>query len=713
MSRSSRSRFGARSNVRHSLLLAALLPPALAAQEPVEGQARDLDRITVVAEKTQVATKTDTELDEIPQAVSVVSGELARSRGADTLQDALRYTAGVTAEPYGLDPRADGFFVRGLDAQQTLDGFRRLYNYSPMPRVDVYAIDRVEVLRGPASVLYGQGTTGGLVNAVSKRPSLRDAAEMSVRFGSFDHAEVRMDMTGSLNGSDTVAARLVTVARDAELPTHDLPNNRLLVAPSLTWFLGDATRITWLGQFQRDDSASAQQFLPYAAVKGLRGEKLDDVRLFIGDRQHDRLDARQNTNTLLLEHDLGERWTLTAKARDSRAHTDFVQIYADSFTSPLDPFISDQPGRTVHRFYYRTQPNLFSQQIDAGMQREFDTGPVEHAVLFGLDYARFKQDSRGAYASSNVPENTPRYITPIDLDNPISSGVTAPPLVDDAGQRARQLGIYAQDQMRLGDRLTWVVGGRHDKVNVETEGAPEMRLSETTWRTGLVYEIAPGISPYANYSESFTPVQGVDFYGDPFDPLRGEQVEAGVKWMPSRQFALTVAAFRMEEQNRLTNDPENISNTIQTGRVRSQGGEIEALYSGGNGWTVTGAASFTDVEVLESSFDYEEGRQLNDVPRRLASLWVDKRIGLGAGALSLGAGARYVGSTTSYGENVTIQSPDYTLFDLRAEYAQGPYFARLNVNNVADRQVFAPCRALGDCFTGMPRTVMAEFGLRY
>lgn len=160
MSRSSRSRFGARSNVRHSLLLAALLPPALAAQEPVEGQARDLDRITVVAEKTQVATKTDTELDEIPQAVSVVSGELARSRGADTLQDALRYTAGVTAEPYGLDPRADGFFVRGLDAQQTLDGFRRLYNYSPMPRVDVYAIDRVEVLRGPASVLYGQGTTG-------------------------------------------------------------------------------------------------------------------------------------------------------------------------------------------------------------------------------------------------------------------------------------------------------------------------------------------------------------------------------------------------------------------------------------------------------------------------------------------------------------------------------------------------------------------------
>src|SRR5690606_22968017 len=150
----------------------------------------------------------------------------------------------------GLDPRADGFFVRGLDAQQTLDGFRRLYNYSPLPRVDTYAIDRIEVLRGPASVLYGQGTTGGLVNAVSKRPGLNDAYEASLRLGSFDHAELRMDVGGGLGEGDTLAARLVTVARDAGLPTRGLPDNRLLVAPSLTWFIGDATRLTWLGQYQ-------------------------------------------------------------------------------------------------------------------------------------------------------------------------------------------------------------------------------------------------------------------------------------------------------------------------------------------------------------------------------------------------------------------------------------------------------------------------------
>ncbi len=690
-----------------ALAVACLVPPVLAppalAAAASEPQAQDLDRITVVAQKAAVATKTDTELDQIPQAVSVIDAGLARARGADTLQDALRYTAGVTAEPYGLDPRADGFFVRGLDAQQTQDGFRRLYNYSPVPRLDVYAIDRIEVLRGPASVLYGQGTTGGLVNAVSKRPSLRDAAEMSVRLGSFDHAEVRMDLAGGLNANDTLAGRLVTVARDAELPTRGLPDNRLLVAPSLTWFIGDATRLTWLGQFQRDDTASAQQFLPYAAVKGLRGEKLDDVRLYIGDRRHDGLDARQNTNTLLFEHDFAQRWSLSAKLRDSHARTDFVQIYADSFGDPTDPFVPGAPGRTVNRLYYGVAPRMRSQQADVGLQGALRTGAVEHALLFGVDYARFRQHSRSAYGT----------ITPIDLDDPVSAGVVAPGYFDEPDQRARQLGFYAQDQMRIGERLTWVVGGRHDKVDVETEGSPATRLSQTTWRTGLVYEVAPGVSPYLSYSESFTPVTGVDFYGDPFEPLRGDQVEAGVKWMPSRNFALSVAAFRMEEQNRLTNDPENVSNTIQTGRVRSQGGELEMLYSGADGWTVTGAASFTDVEVLESSFGYEQGRQLNDVPRRLASLWVDRRIALGAGALSLGAGARHVGSTTSHGATTTIHSSDYTLFDLRAEYAQGPYFARLNVNNVADRQVFAPCRALGDCFTGMPRTVLAEFGLRY
>lgn len=694
-----------RRSARPCLLLAAALTPLVAAaQEDTEtAAARDLDRITVVAEKAAVATKTDTPLSEIPQAVSVVSADLARSRGADTLQDALRYTAGVTAEPYGLDPRADGFFVRGLDAQQTLDGFRRLYNYSPLPRVDVYAIDRIEVLRGPASVLYGQGTTGGLVNAVSKRPSLRDTAEASLRVGSFDHTELRMDMSGGLGANDTLAGRLVTVARDAELPTYGLPNNRLLVAPSLTWFIGDATRLTWLGHFQRDDSASAQQFLPYVAVKGLRGEKLDDVRLRIGDPRHDRLDARQNTNTLLLEHDFGERWTLTAKARDSHARTDFAQIYVDSFTNPTDPFVPDMPGRTVNRLFYGVTPVMRSQQADFGLQGTLATGPVEHALLFGVDYARFRQRSRSAWG----------YITPIDLDDPVSTGVVEPEYLDEPGQRSRQLGVYAQDQMRIGERLTWVIGGRHDKVVVDTEGAPETRLSESTWRTGLVYEIAPGISPYASYSESFTPVQGVDFYGNPFEPLRGKQVEAGMKWMPSRAFALTVSGFRMDEHNRLTNDPENISNTIQTGQVRSQGGEVEALYSGGSGWTATAAASYTDVEVLESSFDYEEGRQLNDVPRFLASLWLDKRIALGEGTLSLGGGARHVGRTASYGANAIVDSSRYTLFDLRAEYAQGPYFTRLNVNNVADKQVFAPCRALGDCFTGMPRTVVAEFGLRY
>lgn len=705
MPRSIRIHRVANPTLASALLVAALMPIPLAAQESAESadQARDLDRITVVAQKAAVATKTDTPLDEIPQAVSVISADLARSRGADTLQDALRYTAGVTAEPYGLDPRADGFFVRGLDAQQTQDGFRRLYNYSPVPRLDVYALDRIEVLRGPASVLYGQGTTGGLVNAVSKRPRLRDAAEMSVRFGSFDHAEVRMDMTGGVGADDKVAARLVTVARGADLPTRGLPNNRLLIAPSLTWFIGDATRLTWLGQFQRDDSASAQQFLPYAAVKGLRGEKLDDVRLSIGDPRHDRLDARQNTNTLLLEHDFAERWSLSAKVRDSHARTDFAQIYVDSFSNPSDPFVADAPGRTVNRLFYGVTPAMRSQQADAALLGTLATGRVEHALLFGVDYARFGQHSRSAYG----------YITPIDLDDPVSTGVVEPEYFDEPDQRARQLGIYAQDQMRIGERLTWVVGGRHDKVVVDTEGAPETRLSETTWRTGLVYEIAPGVSPYANYSESFTPVQGVDFYGNPFEPLRGKQVEAGVKWTPSPAFALTVSTFRMDEHNRLTNDPENISNTIQTGQVRSQGGEVEALYSGGNGWTATAAVSYTDVEVLESSFDYEEGRQLNDIPRFLASLWLDKRISIGAGALSLGAGARHVGATTSHGDGVRIDSSRYTLFDLRAEYAQGPYFARLNVNNVADKQVFAPCRALGDCFTGMPRTVLAEVGLRY
>lgn len=664
-------------------------------------QARDLDRITVVAEKAAVATKTDTPLARIPQSVSVVSGELLRARGADTLQDALGYTAGVTAAPYGLDPRGDAFFVRGMDAQQTVDGFRGFYNYNPVPRVDVYGLDRVEVLRGPASVLYGQGTTGGLVNSVSKRPSLRDAAEASLRGGSFDHAELRMDMTGGL-ADDALAARWVSVARDADLPTRGLPDNRLMLAPSLTWFAGDATRLTWLGRFQRDETASAQQFLPYAAVKGLRGERLDDVRLFLGDYGLDRLDARQNANVLILDHDFGEHWSLSAKLRDSHASTRFGEVYPDSYGNPDDPFIDPQ-RRLLARYYYGLQARMRSRQADVGLQGRLATGAVEHALLVGVDHSRYRQRSR---SGSGV-------VAPIDLDDPVNTGAQAAPLLDDPRQSSRQLGVYAQDQMRIGERLTWVVGGRHDRVRNATEGLPESRANETTWRTGVVYEVRPGWSPYASYGESFTPVQGVDVHGRAFAPLRGRQVEAGVKWIPSSRLSLTVAGFRMQEDNRLTNDPDNVVNSVQTGRVRSQGGEVEALYAGDGGWTLTGAASYTDVEVARSNYDYELGRQLSDVPRVLASLWLDRRLPLAGGALSLGAGVRHVGATTSYGPASTIRSPDYRLLDLRAEYARDRYFARLNVNNVTDRQVFAPCRWFGDCFTGVPRTVLAEVGLRY
>ncbi|WP_158601727.1 TonB-dependent siderophore receptor [Solilutibacter pythonis] len=673
----------------------------LAQQETAE--ARRLDRVTVVAQRAGIATKTDTPLNRIPQSVSVISADLARSRGADTLQDMLRYSAGVTAEPYGLDPRADGFFVRGLDAQQTLDGFRRLYNYSPVPRVDVFAIDRVEILRGPASVLYGQGTAGGLVNAVSKRPRAQPGAEMSVRLGSFSHRELRMDATGELNTSGTLTGRMVAVARDAELPTRGLPNDRQLLAPSLEWQVGERTRLTWLGLVQRDNSASAQQFLPVAAVRGWRGKPLDDVRLFVGDRAHDRLNARQVMNTLLAEHDFDGGWSLSAKVRDSLSRTDFVQIYADSFSNPLDPFL-DSARRVVGRYYYGVRPVMRSQQADVTVRGQMGTGVIEHDLLFGVDYARFRQ--HGETASGKT--------TPIDLDAPVSTGVVALPYKASPRQRSRQLGVYAQDQMRFGERFTWVLGARHDQVAILTEGSPDTRQNATTWRTGLVYEVAPGLSPYIGYSESFTPVQGVDVYGKPYQPLRGEQFEAGVKWMPSRRLALTLAGFRMEERNRMTNDPNNIANSIQTGRVRSRGGEVELLYSGAHGWSATASAGYHDVTVIESNYGYERGRQLADVPRYQGALWLDKRTDLAAGGwLSLGGGARRVGPTTSWSARGALPTPGYTLYDLRMEYGREAFFARINLNNVTNKQYFAPCRMLGDCFSGMPRTLMTEVGLRF
>lgn len=690
--------------MRHRFLTIMLLgsaAPALA--QPSAETDKAGEDIVVTAGRAVTATKTETPIVETPQAISVVPAELFLDRGARNVQETLRYSAGVTAESFGLDTRGENIFVRGLDPVQYQDGMRKTYNFSPIPRVDVHTLDRVEILRGPSSVLYGQGASGGIVNSVSKQPLFERAGEAAIQYGSFDRKQAHLDLTGPLDEAGNFAGRLVALVRDANQQTDVIPDNRVLLSPSLTWRLGDRTSITAIGLYQRDRSASSQQFLPVPATLTAPPGRRVPIDTFLGDEDYDTLLARQFTGTLLAEHAFSEAVALRSRLRYVDAKTTFQEIFPDVYSNPLDPFI-DEADRVVNRLAFQTNPHIRVFTNDNNLELNFATGPFAHQMLIGIDYSDFRQRSRSGFG----------MVTPIDIYDPVSTGVVAPDYFDDPNQRNTQFGLYVQDQIRYADRVTLVIGARRDRARSKTEGMAGQVDKATTFRAGLIGEIGWGLSPYASYSESFLPVAGLDFNDVAFVPVRGRQYEAGVKWQPNRNALVTANVYDIVESNRPTNDPENVLNTVQTGEIRSRGFELEGAYAVADDFLVTAAYSHIDAEVTKSNFAPEVGQRLSDVPRDLASLWGTKTLQLAGDAdLKLGGGVRYVGPTVSTGVTGALRTPSYTLVDALAELDWRQWTLSLSATNLFNKTYYAPCRAFGDCFTGNKRSVVGTLAYRF
>jgi iron complex outermembrane receptor protein len=661
-----------------------------------------LDEVVVTASRATTATKTDTALVETPQAISVVTAEDIADRGALTIQETLRYTAGVTAEAYGLDTRSDGSMVRGFYPTQYLDGMNRLIGYSLMPRTDVYTLERVEVLRGPSSVLYGQGTTGGIINMVSKRPQFERAGEVGLQVGTHDRRQLQFDMTGALDDAGEWAGRVVGVYRDANLQTDHVRDDRKVLAPSLTWRPGDRTSVTLLATFQDDATASSQQFLPVAATLHAPAGRRLPVSTFLGEPDYDRLDGRQTSGTLLVEHGFTDALTLGANLRYVDSAVDFNEIYPDVYSDPANPFI-DADRRIVNRSMYATRSRIAMLTSDNHLRYVFQTGPLRHEFLGGVDWLMYRQHSASASGAT----------TPIDIYTPVYGNFTPIDLVADPRLRQTQTGLYAQDQIRWGERTTIVLGARRDRTTSDVAGANSQEDRATTYRAGVIVDAGAGFSPYLSYAESFLPVVGLDVYDRPFKPQRGRQVEAGVKWQPRVGTLVTFAAYDITETNRQTNDPDNVLNTIQTGEVTARGIELEASHTLPGDVRLTAAYSRTKAEVTKSSFAAEVGVQVSDVPKTQASLWGVKTIALAASTLRIGAGARYVGSTLSTGVAGSLVTPSYTVADALVSLDVDAWTFSLNATNLFDKSYYAPCRAFGDCFTGNRRSVIGSVGWRF
>jgi len=652
-----------------------------------------------VAKRALSATKTDTPLLETPQAISVVTRDQMEAQGVQTLRQVTAYTAGAVSNYF--DSRVDSFSARGANVSQYQDGLLRTYGTYNSSRPDPYTLERVEFLRGPTSVLYGQGSVGGVLNLTSKRPQAETAREVQVQVGSHARKQIAADLTGALDANGQWLYRLVAVGRDSGTQVDHVADERVVLAPSLTWRPSPNTSLTLQGLYQKDKSGSLIGFFPWQGTQLPSPYGQIPRSAFISEPGWDAFNTENSSWGYLFSHRLNDAWTVRQNLRRTVTEVDYRTIY----TSFAANAATGRPARPVFNSDNRSVVRDASWNLNTGRMLLIDTqlegklnaGATQHTLLAGLDVQR-----------NHSGQSAWRALAPsIDVYNPVYGNFTAPnasALVRQPGVAQRQLGFYAQDQITWG-RWTATLGLRHDSAKTDTEGRPVAAVDDKAWtkRAGATYQMDGGWAPYVGYSESFQPLGGVDVYGTPYKPTRGKQWEAGVKWQPPGQgISAFVAAYQLRETNRKTNDPADPLNSLQIGEVKVTGLEAEITASLASHWDATLAYGYTDAKISRSNAG-DQGLPVASVPKHTASAWLSHRFASeGRGGWTVGAGVRYTGSQWSGTSAIT--TPSATLADALLAYDAGDWRLAFNVTNLADKVHITQCLARGDCFYGQGRT---------
>ena len=676
--------------------------PAITVKEDAVKETAISPVIGFVAKRGATATKTDTPLIETPQSISVITRDRLETQGGLTINQAVGYSAGVTSNSF--DNRRDSISVRGGTTAQYLDGLQRVAGFDNITRADPFMLERVELLRGPSSVLYGQGGVGGVLNLVSKRPQPEPIREVQLQWGSFGHQQIGLDFTGPLNADATWLYRLVAVGRDSGSQVQHVPDDRFVFAPSLTWAPSAATSLTLQATHQKDKSGSLIGFFPWQGT--LLPSQFGQIptSTFTGEPGFDAFIAEQSALGYLFSHRFNDHWTVRQNFRHSQSEVDYRSAYT-SFTAvpatgrPARP-VFNADNRTVNRDLIQQFNQLRSTQLDTQAEGHFGSGAVRHTLLLGMDAQQvLTQQSTGRGTAA-----------PLDLYSPVYGRYTPPQaLIAQPDTELHQAGVYLQDQIKIDERWVALLGLRHDRAKSQVQNRPTSGSddSATTKRAGLLYLADGGWAPYLSYSESFLPVAGANVYARAYRPQRGKQWEAGVKWEPAnRHVSSTAAIYDLRETNRKTNDPANPLNSLQIGEVHVQGLELEAAGSLARRWDWTAAYTYTNARVSRSN-GTDQGKRLAGVPEHSVSAWLSHRFALaGRPGFSAGAGMRYLGSSLDGLDQLKV--PAVTLLDAVVGYTSGPWRYTLNIKNLTDKVQFSSCLARGDCFYGQRRTAIAS-----
>ncbi|MBZ8140541.1 TonB-dependent siderophore receptor [Rubrivivax gelatinosus] len=662
--------------------------PAITARGRVERESATGPLSGYAAQRSASATKTDTALLETPQSIAIVGAEQIADLKAISVAQALAYTPGVITDA-GYANSYDVVFSRGFRLQDgsgvLRDGLKLGGSGWATGQQETYGMERLELLKGAASVLYGAAAPGGVLNVVTKLPQPGHVNELLVEAGNYGHRAAAADLGTSF--SDTLSARLVLLARDADTAVDHVPNDSRYIAPSLRWTPDADTSLTLLAHHTDRRTAYIWGLPVEGSLVSTAWGKLPPER-FVGEPGFDRQDTRQSSFGWLLSRRLAPGVTLEHGLRwiDSENHVRFSNLRSRDADDP----------RVYKRLAIDELETTRGLSADTRVQADFDAAGMRHAVVAGFDYSRHHIGSEWEYAS----------LGSLNLYDPVygsQPGSFAPQGNDQ--ERQRRLGLYLQDQVRIG-AVTALAGVRRDEVRSEIGGATE-KTGATTGRLGLVWEVAAGVAPFASWSQSFEPVSGTDNDGERYKPTRGRQLELGLRWQHG-DFMASAAAFHLVQSN-VQKMRIGLEKAVQTGEARSRGIELEAKGPVARRVQLIASYAYTDAEVTKSEDPSEIGDPVSYQPRHQAALWTRVDDWLAPG-LQAGLGARYTGRTEDWNGSGS-RVPGYTTLDALLGYATGPWTLRLNVNNLADKETLL-CSS-GWCTYGDGRRLTASMAYRW
>ena len=630
------------------------------------------------------ATRTDTPLRDIPLSIQVIPEEVIEDQQVIRLDDALRNASGVVVEE--RTATAERFIIRGFPSASVLrDGFRLSFGSAGNPNNQELAnLESVEVLKGPASILFGSLEPGGVINLVTKKPLSEPFYELSFRAGNQEFIEPSLDISGPLTEDGRLRYRLNALYRTQE-SVQDYNNDieRFFIAPTLSWQISDRTDFT--AHFEYSDTSGPFETGTVALGDGIADIPLDRV---LGDpddlNESERIRAGYD-----FEHRFSDNWKIRNAFRFNRSDVD-TDVFFPFF--PLDE-ATGALGRAL-LFGNQVQNHY---ELQTNVVGEFNTGTIEHTLLAGVDLFRRenpRQDRVGIFA--------PQFLNIFDpVYGPRPDPTTLPFFVN-GESTVEALGIFIQDQITLADNLKLLLGMRYETAEQKSSSGPtafnpigsESNQNDDAFspRVGLVYQPIEELSLYGSYSSSFVPNSAMTISGDILDPEEGEQFEIGAKAeLLDGRLNATLALFHLTKQNVATPDPNNTMFSIATGEQRSQGIELDVTGEILPGWNIIANYAYTDADITDDNSG-NEGNRLFGVPENNANLWTTYDIQEGSlEGLGFGLGVNYVGER--FGDNAnTFTLEDYFLTNAAISYKKDNWRAGLNFRNLFDVDYVANAR---------------------